>query len=675
MESFDIINSSESTYDELLSQFETIGQLDDKHHELTIDPKTQRLTLSSKPTFWFQGLFSSHNTTWSTMATKIDALIAKATLFFESEYHQISITKKDIQTLKMMIEKSQLSLEKIGEKVAKYTKNFPCFVAKIHHLIHTTQHQPEPSHDCQASFHDDKEKPWIDNYFAVSAQPLPKTTNIVQNSSLMENYFEKSDQKEDLIIDETTYIHVEESMEILKKEVKMINHPLVDIETVKKFATELNGISNLVIGNDDVERRAKINKLQEILKKINPAQQNTDNEWMLQQKLVSHLVLLALYPLTLKNGACYFPLSFDKIKACLKQLDQPLSTRIDPRFFQNDAIRVEQKLYLLSQMNLPFSLVKSINQSPLHQEMYQSFHLSDFLLGHQVHVPQLYRQTCISTAFNHYFQKRLPTIVEMIEIAQRSIAYVTEKLENLSKDVLEEAAYTVKNGSAPTKQEYGKMLLDQIKTNFDVLATQGKETLFDNKISPEKIANLTIKWNFLMQQIAMLLDPANPKVFHYQYFPNNYKVSAVLAEFIGRVKLLVSNGPDSSQYWRSIYRSDLATLGKKMFAFNDIQMIFRNPFQDPSIGPLLKNISIDQIWEHVSHNNGAMIDQMPLELGDTGHSFYAEASFHKKNGVDEQVFILYDSMSDRAKRYSLEEFATFLNQKDTSSCMYTFDCS
>ncbi len=472
--------------------------------------------------------------------------------------------------------------------------------------------------------------------------------------------------QDNFMVELNGWVFTESDDAVKTQELKNLAHPLFDLEEALSFSKKISQEFRAPIISATTERLQKMQIIQKILDEI----EIQDNEPLVEQKrkLVSDLIALALYPPLLENGQTLSMLSFDKTLDCLTKITNIEQLKTFPDYFHGN-YTVAQKLYLLSQLNMARPYREKGGE--LQEKIFHSSYLKDFLSNSRIHVPQIYRQTCVSASHNLYLQRRLATIAEMLTVAKESWKTCKNGLNDLTNEAAQKQAYQVLWGKGPTKEEYIRAVLQRIERDINNLEKESRQIVASHSPKGQEIAGLTRKWNFIMQDIATLADPQNPRIFSYQFIPDWYRTSAVLSEITTQINQLAPGGALNQERWRAIRSADLQKQSAPIFETGYKKLVYRHEAQDPAAGPSLEEISIDSIWSKIADKNGCMIDFIYFPAG--GHTIFVAAGYNPVNGS--KSFFIHDPMSFTVETLSLHEFEQciqkkYQNAKGTNS-MYT----
>ncbi len=503
-----------------------------------------------------------------------------------------------------------------------------------------------------------------------------KSSKELKSSSLM-----SSGLNESLYQIKTEMDHINDDLQNLLK------HRLINANRGSQLAQIMEENYGSLVVIDDPCREEQIKRIVILLSEIaNHLDQDPSADEGKLKDLITDLVIVALYPPRMENGMPYGVISSDKLMSILNQLKQNpacLDSKLPKEYFEEEKKpSIYQTLLLLSHFNF-CNLDSSLVKAALFQNIYNSPALPLFLANARVHVPQTYRQTCIGTAHNLYFQQHCSTIAEMLFVSRLTIQKIKQQIDAMSQNERQAPAFAVNYGSAPVKEEYANKILalaEETQANIE------KETILlssQAEPDPKKIANLTRQWNFLMQDLAMIIDPVDPRVYGHQYFPDHYYISAVLnATFTGLGKIAPGQ-PANQAIWKALKQNKLQELGGEALGNNDKklakQYVYRNSFSG-SKAPLLNETTIEAVWQQVHEHNGAILDISYVGNGSAnGHTIFIAAGFDGQ----ERFFEIYDPMDCQTVRKSAKDFSTFLQDNYdkqsgrtlVTNQMYVYSCA
>jgi hypothetical protein len=470
-----------------------------------------------------------------------------------------------------------------------------------------------------------------------------------------------------------SFVYIKETHEIISEEFSVLSHKFFELKKVKKFISQMEKEFGYTTLLNDQLRQQQIKLIKIALERIDLSPQ--DALFKEKQLLITELITLALCPPLMPNGSALTIISFDKLMECLKQLEkepQSVIKQLDPRYFQEDNTS-SQKIYLLSHLNFSNpKAIKHIQESSIYETLYYSPALPLFLMNTRIHVPQTYRQTCIGTAYNLWFQRKCGTISEMLVVAKEAVELTQNKLNQINFRDRQSPAYQVIQGQAPTKEAYVNHVLNTVNKRLKVLEEKAQALAKMNSPNPQAVSQLTREWNFIMQDIDMILDPNNPRVFSYQYLPNHYYLSAALSAILTGAGQFISGNPKVEDRWRAICQTDLQQFAEVFFGKQKKNYVYRHEYLDSLVAPTLQEISTDQIWNKLMEEGGCFLDFTFFPF--SGHTMFVTANFdniHKK-----KVFDLYDPMDNMVVQMSQEKFKNFLEKsyekKSMTNAMYTY---
>lgn len=356
------------------------------------------------------------------------------------------------------------------------------------------------------------------------------------------------------------------------------------------------------------------------------------------KQLASELIALALFPPLIENGQPLAVLSFDMTLACLKQLVQGnLLDRIDSRYFaiaqpsENSTLgeRIKptvQKLYLISRLNL----LDKTETSGFVDLVFHSPDLFSFLKNARIHVPQAYRQTCVATAHCLYFQRRLGTIAEMVHATHAA-------LQPIRLIMNEKLRAPNSNGSTPNIAR-SQVMLDTIYQQIAELKQKLSQKDDESTTTPLAIAQMTREWNFMMQNIATILDPEKPKNYSPLYKPDYFALSSVLSAISTKIAQYAFQGIPDSEIWIGLTKNEMKNLGNRFLRLTEPKYICRSDFQEETLGKTLEISQEEDVWNEIYLCNGSLLNKSEKTTG-ASHLIFVEAGF---TAAGEKCFFIND---------------------------------
>ncbi|MCC5832458.1 MAG: hypothetical protein JJU12_05375 [Chlamydiales bacterium] len=467
------------------------------------------------------------------------------------------------------------------------------------------------------------------------------------------------------------FIYIKSPREKIREELASLKHPVFDAKKAEEFAFQMEKEFEGLALSDDGIRQRRIEAVRVCLDHI-----KGDRFSEKEVHLLSELITLALYPPLTPNGNPFSIISPDQLNKLLESIRNEGSNQLfellDPRYSREEC-SLSQKILFLSHLNFSEpKFLEEIRKSPIYQAISQSPSLHHFLINMPIHVPQAYRQTCISTAHTLWIQQKCGTIAEMLFVAKNAVKSIEKKLESLDEEELRSKAYEVTLGTPPTKEAYVKKVLEAVKEKITSLEERALLTGKEASADPASIAQLTRECNFIMQDISTVLNPKNPRVYNYQYLPDFYYLSAIFSSLATPIGTLVPGTAENKDRWKPLSQNELQQLVEVYFGKRKKEYVYRNEWLDPSVAPALEELSPEEMWNKVAEGGGAFLDLTFFPY--SGHTMFVAVSYDEKS--QEKSYYLFDPMKSAPVKMSAEKFRRFLEKgyekEKKTSAMYTY---
>jgi hypothetical protein len=442
-----------------------------------------------------------------------------------------------------------------------------------------------------------------------------------------------------------------------------IDHPLFDKTVATQFTLDL-GIAFSPFNGDFRPEflKSRIDEMVNVLNEIDLTK--LEGKEKKAQRIASELIALALFPPILENGQTLAVLSFNKTLTSLRMLqDGKLVDQISGRYFfdgleSEDGIpngrippTAVQKLYLISRLNLK----NTDETNGFFDLIYNSADLDCFLKNSRVHVPQVYRQTCVATAHNLFFQRRLGTPVEMLQATKECLKPLDSYIKTESKDT------NVENDAKKTR---ANGILEVVLKEIAELQKQLPQDEYSQN-DPLAIASMTRDWNFMMQSLATVLNPENPKAYTRLYNPDYFAASSALGALTTAISQILGQGPSNKEIWIGLTPVEMQTIGDRFLSLGQRKYLCRKTNQGIELCEKTFNeLENEEIWETVYNHNGSL---MTLCKKTTSHLIFIESGFTPEG---KRCFFINDPMR-KQEVVLMEEFKNHFSSYDIN--IYSYD--
>lgn len=464
-------------------------------------------------------------------------------------------------------------------------------------------------------------------------------------SFLEEEEASSSELNEDFIV-------VKDSTETILETLHSFKSPLIEVDLGMQFAVSLQkefGALHL----DSEALHSQILMINSTLSELQTLENSPDFRKM--QKIITEIVVFALFPPLLKDGTSLTLFNQSKLLTLLK--DPALINKISLNYFENPTIY--QKILMFSHLNFSNeAILRELREERLFNAIANSPSLPLFLLGNRTHSPQVYRQTCIGTAHNLYFQRHCGTLAELLMLSKKTKEEIENRLSLMSEGERKAPAYEVNSGIAPSKEDFVRNVLKKTEMGLQEIEKAAFQLATKENCSSKEIVDLVQKWNFRMQDLETIYNPKAPRIYNEQYLPHYYYLSAALSEISNQLEKIFPNSPLNQARWKSLNKEDMQELGEKCLGSLSREPIYGHEYSEVD-APLFQEISGEKIWKRVRENNGCLLDFLDFggRQASSGHTILVTAEFDG----EKKFFVLYDPMKSKEEKKELKDFMAFLH--------------
>ncbi|MCE5317607.1 MAG: hypothetical protein LLG04_09660 [Parachlamydia sp.] len=341
-------------------------------------------------------------------------------------------------------------------------------------------------------------------------------------------------------------------------------------------------------------------------------QQETTAEALKKKRILTEIVVLSCIHPILDNSRLIV-LSPQRLLYILERIEQnflfeELLSIVPFGDTLNVPSAIYQKLLRLSRLNFNAEQMQKFESDSLACKIFNSPHLRNFLF-HAIHVPQIARQTCVGASHNHLFQSRCATIAELMSVAESAVALACLNFNQCPQAVLDNPAYEVQIGTAPSVRSYIEMTIKEVQDKLEKIR-QGANTLATQpSVNLDAVRRLTTACNFAMQQLEAVLNPKKLVILSTQVLPQFYKVSAVLSSVATTATAWMPGQPTTAaRFEHAIDHEPIKILHGRLFQLPRLQSLGEEEVQI-DIGAALKanKISILEIRKQLLYYGGAII--------------------------------------------------------------------
>lgn len=712
-----LFNNSQEKLHYFLDQYKPIAQLN-AGQKLTVNPSNQSLEISygsatSYLSKAFMGLSrtvanvtGSYASNWEKVAAQIETINTTFQQFInQDESSLIQLGHRDLQQMKSQLEMAAKKLKEMGnvaykndleakERFVQQSNQISQLVKKVEFASAQLKEEKIDEEDwvdltdsqlTKTKDHKEEEEDWM--FVQGEAVPEIRGGNFALLSEEAKNYeqlvssFEmlldnpdlldsqKSNQTMDeqnvLLIDSeyhlspnqseklssSSFVLVGEANEKAQSQIEKMNHPLFDsnraLELCKQMQEQFGALA---------ENKEAIKQWEMIAEQLNRLPMDSP-----LKPILTDLVTVTLLPPTYPNGQVRSIMSLDKLLSLLKDVanEKDLSSWALIQGLK-DPTSLMQRLQALSLLNFPDHLIRRVCSEPIYQAVINSPNLETFWLNAIIHVPQVYRQTCVGAAHHLFLQSQSGTVAELIGMAKETIEMIENRFQTLSPAQKQKLAFEVNYGKALTVDQLVSQVLVDSKNKLATLTHKALDLASaKSAVSPPEIASLTREWNFLMQDLDTILDPENPRVFSYQYLPDTYYVSAALSAILTGIGQLLPNSPIISERWVGLEHSSLRKLCENLIGVQRKQYVHRHEYSGGAQGtPILTQLTPQSIWTNLNAHGGGFVDFDYISgKGVSGHTIFVKA----KRVEDIPLIEIFDPMDHTSRSTSIQDFYKLLS--------------
>lgn len=352
-------------------------------------------------------------------------------------------------------------------------------------------------------------------------------------------------------------------------------------------------------------------------------------------QFITELVIFCCYP----NIS---PLSPDRIFTILEQAiispqKSMLRALLNDNLYFGASTTIFQKIILLSHLNFcKAKYVYVLRNNPTFHQLFNSEHLPLYLMNCNIHLTQMFGESCLGASHNTLMQSRCASINELLFVLKYSISHVEKSISATDAASLQEPAFASLLGTPMSKHAYIEKKQTQINNILKNLLDNPH-----NRTTSREVQELTQKWNGAMQHLALILNP------------NRLVVPTAAGTFglarAGANSFLPGEPSLSSSKLNDISSEELYNIEEQLFACK----MSRHVGEMTDLNSSDRTISISEIWKQVFFAGGCFIRKSNYStlLGRYGHLMACYATVQ----MGRQIFLHRDPLNNAEQSFTLDE--------------------